>query len=77
MSPPHFPVRADELRGRWTFVSASARGFEFEGFTVHAEEIPHKGGRTFGFRVSDGRGVDRLHARPLPERARDRDPTAG
>src|SRR2546423_14216108 len=28
-----------------------------EGFTVEAREVPHKGGRTFGYRVSDGRSV--------------------
>ena len=33
----------------------SRRGeHEIEGFTVLAREIPHKGGRTFGYRVSDG-----------------------
>ena len=54
MSPPHFPVRADELRGEWSFVSLSASSLEIEGFRVVVEEIPHKGGRTYGFRVSDG-----------------------
>ena len=54
MSPPHFPVRADELRGEWSFVSLSASSLEVEGFSVLVEEIPHKGGRTYGFRVSDG-----------------------
>lgn len=54
MSPPHFPVRADELRGDWTFVSLSTTVMEIEGFSVRVEEIPHKGGRTYGFRVSDG-----------------------
>jgi phosphoribosyl 1,2-cyclic phosphodiesterase len=54
MSPPHFPVRADELRGDWSFVSLSASSFEAEGFSVLVEEIPHKGGRTYGFRISDG-----------------------
>jgi phosphoribosyl 1,2-cyclic phosphodiesterase len=29
----------------------------FAGFTVAAAEIPHKGGRTFGYRVSDGRAT--------------------
>ena len=53
MSPPHFPVRADELRGDWSFVSLSSSVLEIEGFTVMVEEIPHKGGRTYGFRVSD------------------------
>jgi phosphoribosyl 1,2-cyclic phosphodiesterase len=55
MSPPHFPVRPDELRGRWSFANLAPGVSEFEGFTVTVEEIPHKGGRTFGFRVSDGR----------------------
>lgn len=54
MSPPHFPVRADELRGDWSFVSLSASALEIEGFHVLVEEIPHKGGRTYGLRVSDG-----------------------
>jgi phosphoribosyl 1,2-cyclic phosphodiesterase len=53
MSPPHFPVRADELRGEWSFVSLSASSLEIEGFSVLVEEIPHKGGRTYGIRVSD------------------------
>ena len=43
-----------------------------EGFTVEAREVPHKGGRTFGYRVSDGQLGDRLHARPLPHRPRAR-----
>lgn len=55
MSPPHFPIRPDELRGDWTFDDLSEGPHELEGFTVLAREIPHKGGRTFGFRVSDGR----------------------
>ncbi len=54
MSPPHFPVRADELRGDWSFVSLSTSSLEIEGFSVLVEEIPHKGGRTYGFRISDG-----------------------
>jgi phosphoribosyl 1,2-cyclic phosphodiesterase len=53
MSPPHFPVRADELRGDWSFVSLSASTLEIEGFRVLVEEIPHKGGRTYGLRISD------------------------
>lgn len=54
MSPPHFPVRADELRGDWSFVPLSPSSFETEGFSVLVEEIPHKGGQTYGLRVSDG-----------------------
>ena len=54
MSPPHFPIRTDELRGEWTFGALAEGTHELENFRVLAREIPHKGGRTFGFRVSDG-----------------------
>jgi ribonuclease BN (tRNA processing enzyme) len=54
MSPPHFPVRPDELRGEWSFASIEPGQHHVEGFEVMAREIPHKGGRTMGFRLSDG-----------------------
>jgi phosphoribosyl 1,2-cyclic phosphodiesterase len=54
MSPPHFPVTPAELRGRWTFEGLDSGEHAVEGFTVLALEIPHKGGRTFGYRISDG-----------------------
>lgn len=54
MSPPHFPVSPDQLRGEWSFTNHSPGTEEIEGFHVTTVEIPHKGGRTFGFRVSDG-----------------------
>jgi len=57
MSPPHFPVRADELRGDWSFGSLASSQMEIEGFNVLVEEIPHKGGRTYGLRVSDATGT--------------------
>ena len=53
MSPPHFPVRPDELTGTWSFLNLSPGEMEVEGFSVLVCEIPHKGGRTFGIRVSD------------------------
>ena len=53
MSPPFFPVGPDELRGSWRLKGLQPGEFEFEGFRVLALEIPHKGGRTYGFRVSD------------------------
>jgi phosphoribosyl 1,2-cyclic phosphodiesterase len=55
MSPPHFPIGPTELRGEWHFVGLSAGRHVIEGFDVVALDIPHKGGRTFGYRVSDGR----------------------
>jgi phosphoribosyl 1,2-cyclic phosphodiesterase len=57
MSPPHFPMTPDDLRGDWTFATLSPGESSREGFTVLAREVPHKGGRTFGYRVSDGRAT--------------------
>ena len=54
MSPPFFPITPSQLRGDWRFGLVPSGSFEAEGFEVQAREIPHKGGRTFGFRVSDG-----------------------
>ncbi|CAN5788726.1 MBL fold metallo-hydrolase [soil metagenome] len=54
MGPPHFPITPDQLRGAWSFEALDPSTFQAEGFTVTAIEVPHKGGRTFGYRVSDG-----------------------
>ena len=54
MSPPHFPIGPDGLRGHWRFESVKPGSHQIEGFDVHAFEVPHKGGRTFGYRISDG-----------------------
>ena len=53
ISPPHFPIRPKQLGDGWTFNAIEPGHYEFEGFRVEALEIPHKGGRTFGYRVSD------------------------
>ncbi len=55
MSPPFFPVTPGQLRGSWTFGTVSPGQLKAEGFTIEARQIPHKGGRTIGYRVSDGR----------------------
>ncbi|MGD0984545.1 MAG: MBL fold metallo-hydrolase [Acidimicrobiales bacterium] len=57
MSPPHFPIGPEGLRGNWSFFSLPPGVIEAEGFSVRALEIPHKGGRTYGYRVSDGKSV--------------------
>jgi phosphoribosyl 1,2-cyclic phosphodiesterase len=54
MSPPYFPVTPAELRGEWTVAAISPGEHEIEGFTVLVREIPHKGGRTLGYRIADG-----------------------
>ena len=53
-SPPHFPVEPRALGEGWSFGSIEEGVHGLEGFSVLAREIPHKGGRTFGYRVSDG-----------------------
>lgn len=58
MSPPHFPITPTDLRGDWTFTSLEEGRHEIAGFEVLALDIPHKGGRTFGYRItSPGSGA--------------------
>lgn len=72
MSPPQFPIRPGQLRGEWSFDKLSPGHFTIgnrdgraidacpggsQGFSVEVREVPHKGGRTYGYRVSDGRSV--------------------
>jgi phosphoribosyl 1,2-cyclic phosphodiesterase len=54
MTPPHFPIRPKQLGSGWAFHALEPGHRQIEGFSVLAAEIPHKGGRTFGYRVSDG-----------------------
>lgn len=55
MSPPHFPIGPDGLRGEWSFDAIDPGVATVGGCTVTAMEVPHKGGRTFGYRVeADG-----------------------
>lgn len=55
ISPPHFPIVPSQLGDGWSFVGLAEGTHQIEGFTVLAREIPHKGGRTFGYRV-EGEG---------------------
>ena len=54
LSPPHFPITPSELGGTWRFSGIEEGRHELEGFAVEAVAIPHKGGRCFGYRISDG-----------------------
>ncbi len=54
MSPPAFPIGPDGLRGQWTFSTLEPGQHKFERFSVTATEVAHKGGTTFGYRISDG-----------------------
>jgi phosphoribosyl 1,2-cyclic phosphodiesterase len=57
MSPPFFPISPSQLRGSWEFGLVPSTPFDAEGFHVTPLEIPHKGGRTLGYRVTDGHSV--------------------
>ncbi len=57
MSPPNFPIGPDGLLGQWTFSSLEPGPHKLEHFSVTAAEVTHKGGTTFGYRVSDGRST--------------------
>src|SRR5260370_2548762 len=57
MSPPHFPIPPSGLRGHWTFGTVVPGQLKAEEFAVEAREVPHKGGRTLGYRVSGGHAV--------------------
>lgn len=54
LSPPHFPIHPEQLGPGWSFSTLTEGVRQVEGFTVLAREIPHKGGQTFGFRITDG-----------------------
>jgi phosphoribosyl 1,2-cyclic phosphodiesterase len=51
MSPPHFPIGPDGLRGEWHHVALEAGEHKFGPFVVTARDVVHKGGRAFGYRI--------------------------
>ena len=54
MSPPHFPITPEGLRGAWTHLALEPGKHQFGAFEVLARDVVHKGGRTFGYRVRCG-----------------------
>ena len=56
MQPPQFPITPEGLQGQWSFTALETGWHDIEGFRVRAEEVRHKGGRTFGYRVEDDSG---------------------
>lgn len=56
MSPPHFPIGPDGLRGEWSFGFVDEGEHRLDGVEVTAREVPHKAGRTFGYRVASPDG---------------------
>ena len=62
MAPPHFPIRPEGLQGDWTFDTLEEGEHLVEEFEVTAVELPHKGGRTFGYRIVDPAGGSLVYA---------------
>ena len=54
MSPPTFPITPSGLHGAWSFEAIEPGTHRIGGFDVLAAQVRHKGGRTYGYRVSDG-----------------------
>lgn len=52
-SPPAFPISPEGLLGRWAFHALNDGDHTIEGFAVSAVDVEHKGGRTFGYRITD------------------------
>jgi phosphoribosyl 1,2-cyclic phosphodiesterase len=52
MSPPHFPITAEELRGDWSHLALEPGKHQLGPFEVLAVDVVHKGGRAYGYRVS-------------------------
>jgi ribonuclease BN (tRNA processing enzyme) len=52
LSPPAFPITPEGLHGAWSFHAIEPSRFAADGFDVTAVEVIHKGGRTFGYRVT-------------------------
>jgi phosphoribosyl 1,2-cyclic phosphodiesterase len=57
MSPPSFPIGPEDLRGNWTFRAEEPGARRIAGFEVGCADVAHKGGRTYGYRVSDAHGA--------------------
>jgi ribonuclease BN (tRNA processing enzyme) len=53
-SPPHFPVKVMDLSGTWDLRNLDAGQHSIESYSVQALDVPHPGGRTFGYRIQDG-----------------------
>jgi phosphoribosyl 1,2-cyclic phosphodiesterase len=73
MSPPAFPITPDGLRGSWTFRTADPGTLRIGGFDVRCADLEHKGGRTFGYRISDGSGSLAYLPDHCPRRGMSRD----
>jgi phosphoribosyl 1,2-cyclic phosphodiesterase len=56
MSPPFFPIGPTELNAEISFGTMTIGESQIEGFIVTARNVPHKGGPTLGYRVSDESG---------------------
>ncbi len=56
MSPPHFPIGPEGLQGHWSFSMLDEGTRVVEGLSMCTTRVRHKGGRTYGYRLSDALG---------------------
>lgn len=56
LSPPYFPILPEGLQGSWRLRTLAPGSLHIGGFEITAFDVEHKGGRTFGYRVSDASG---------------------
>lgn len=56
MSPPAFPIGPDGLQGGWRFHAIEPGVFRAGAFDIRCADLAHKGGRTYGYRVTDRSG---------------------
>jgi len=56
MSPPNFPIGPEGLLGDWRFTSIEPGCHHIGGLDVAVADVPHKGGRTLGYRLVDAVG---------------------
>jgi phosphoribosyl 1,2-cyclic phosphodiesterase len=55
-APPHFPVGIATLGAHWVLTGLEPGVYDIGDYRVTALDIPHKGGRTYGYRV-EGTGA--------------------
>ncbi len=56
MEPPIFPITPEGLQGSWAFHALEVGVHTIAGFELRTAQVAHKGGRTFGYRISEGGG---------------------
>lgn len=54
LAPPAFPITPEGLNGQWGFEAVEPGELQADGYAIKCFEVGHKGGRTYGYRVTAG-----------------------